>query len=219
MNTMKIDFPGFDDFLTQEAYKVLRTNLQFCGADIKVVQLTAYGENEGKTTVAMQIARSFAELGKKVILIDADMRKSVMAGRNTNAKPKCGLSEYLSGLADLETCTWATQEPSFDILFSGKFPPNPVELLSGVKFRELLELLREQYDYVFIDTPPLGLVVDAAVTAPLCDGTVVILGDANLKYRQVESVLEQIRRTGGRTLGVVKNKLSGMSHRYYSAHS
>ncbi len=218
MNTMKINFPGSDDFLTQEAYKVFRSNLQFCGSDVKIVQFTAHGENEGKTTVALQISNCFAELGKKVILIDADMRKSVMAGRNTNAKPTCGLSEIISGLCKIEDAIWSTESPAFDVIFSGKLPPNPVELLSSVKFRELLDKLREEYDYVFIDTPPLGLVVDAAVIAPHCDGSVVVLGDENLKYRQVESVLEQLRRSGGRTLGVVKNKLSAISHRYYSAH-
>ncbi len=207
MNTMKINFPGSDDFMTQEAYKVLRSNLQFCGEDIKVIQFTAYGENEGKTTVSLQVAKSFADLGKKVILIDADMRKSVMAGRNTNAKPAQGLSEYLSGLSDVSDCIWTTQDPSYDVIFSGKFPPNPAELLSSLKFQQMLEELREQYDYILIDTPPLGLVVDAAVIAPRCDGSVVVLGDENLKYRQLEGVLEQLRRSGGRVLGVVKNKL------------
>ncbi len=207
MNTMKINFPGSDDFLTQESYKVLRSNLQFCGEDIKVILFTAYGENEGKTTVSMQVAKSFAELGKKVILIDADMRKSVMAARNTDAKPTQGLSECLSGLATISDCTWETQEPSYEVVFSGKFPPNPAELLSSPKFKQIIEELREQYDYILIDTPPLGLVVDAAVIAPQCDGSVVVLGDENLKYRQLEATVEQLRRSGGRILGVVKNKI------------
>lgn len=92
MNTIKLNLPGAEDFFTQEAYKALRTNLQFCGQDIQIICVTSCDENEGKTTVSLQLARSLAELGKNVLVIDADMRKSVMAGRNTNAVKAVGLS-------------------------------------------------------------------------------------------------------------------------------
>lgn len=214
MNTMKIQLPGDDILLVREAVKSLRTNLQFCGQDIKVIEVTAYGENEGKTTVSARIARSFAELGCRVLLIDADMRKSVLAGRNTTAKPQKGLSEVLSGLATLEECLWQSEEQSLHVLFSGTYPPNPVELLNANAFKELVEAARETYDYVIIDTPPLGMVIDAAVIAPSCDGSIVVLGDDRLKYSQVESVLEQIRKSGCRILGVVCNKRAHAAHTY-----
>ncbi|MBQ9773550.1 MAG: CpsD/CapB family tyrosine-protein kinase [Clostridia bacterium] len=218
MNTMKINLPGDDNLLVQEAVKSLRTNLQFCGQDVKVIQVTAYGEKEGKTTISMQIAKSFAELGKKVLLIDADMRKSVMAGRNTTAKPHSGLCEVLSGLAKLEDCLWQVENDGFYALFSGAYPPNPVELLSATVFGELVARMRDEYDYVIIDTPPLGMVIDAAVIAPQCDGSVVVLGDDKLKYRQVESVLDQLRKSGCRILGVVRNKRVHTRHGYYSTY-
>ena len=104
MNTAKIFLPGDGDFIVGEAVKTLRTNLQFCGKDVKVIEITAYAENEGKTMVSLQVARSFAELGKRVLVLDADMRKSVMAGRNTNAPSFFGLSEVLTGLRPLEEC-------------------------------------------------------------------------------------------------------------------
>lgn len=216
MNKMKIQLPGDGNLLMQEAIKSLRTNLQFSGQDVKVIEITAYGEKEGKTTISMQIARSFAELGKKVLLIDADMRKSVMAGRNTTAKPQKGLSEVISGMASLEECLWKTEDGELSILFSGTYPPNPVELLNSDAFRALIGAVRDQYDYVIIDTPPLGMVIDAAVIAPTCDGSVVILGDEKLKYRHAESVLEQLRKSGCRILGVVRNKRAYAKHGYYA---
>ena len=85
MQKIKLKLPGEDNFFVQEAYKVLRTNLQFCGQGIKVIALTSCNENEGKTTVSLHLARSLAELGKRVIMIDGDMRKSVIVGRNTTA--------------------------------------------------------------------------------------------------------------------------------------
>ena len=94
--TLKL--PGKKDFFTQEAFKTLRTNLQFCGQDICTVVITSCNENEGKTTITLQLAKSLAELDKRVLVIDADMRKSVMAGRNTTAENPAGLSEVLTGL-------------------------------------------------------------------------------------------------------------------------
>lgn len=215
MNTMKIQLPGDGNLLIEEAVKSLRTNLQFCGQGVKVIEITAFGENEGKTTVAARIAQSFANLGGHVLLIDADMRKSVFAGRNTTAKPQQGLSEVLSGLAAFEECIWTSEGESLDVLFSGTYPPNPVELLNAPVFKELIEAVRQKYDYVIIDTPPLGMVIDAAVIAPTCDGSVMVLGDDKLRYRQAEDALEQIRKSGCRILGVVRNRYSHLKHGYH----
>ena len=126
MNQIKLNLPGEKDYFTQEALKTLRTNLQFCGQDIRTIMFTSVGENEGKSTVALGLAKSFADLEKKVLLIDADMRKSVMAGRNTDAKNPKGLSEVLNGLAKLEDVLCQAEEASVYVLFAGQYPPNPV---------------------------------------------------------------------------------------------
>ena len=120
MEDITLKLPGEDDFFIQEAFKVLRTNLQFCGQDIQVIAVTSCNENEGKTTVSLQLARSLSELGKRVLVIDADMRKSVMAGRNTNAKRAIGLSEVLTGMVKLEDAIYSTQYPNFQIIFADK---------------------------------------------------------------------------------------------------
>ena len=217
LEKIKLKLPGEDNFLVTEAYKVLRTNIQFCGQDVKVIAFTSCNENEGKTTVTLHVARSFEELGKKVLVIDADMRKSVTAGRNTNVRDAEGLSEVLTGLSDINDCLLRTGN-SMQLLLSGKYPPNPVELLDGVYFKNLIENARKQYDYVFIDTPPLGPVIDAAVIAKNCDGVVLVLGDDKLSFRQAKNVVDQLRKTGCKILGAVRNNvnLKRKSPYYYS---
>ena len=205
MENIKLDLPGQNDFFTEEAYKVLRTNLQFCGQDVKVILITSCNENEGKSTVSLHLGKSFAELGKKVLVIDADMRKSVMAGRNTSVHRPCGLSEVLTGLRNLSDCIYPVFESNMNILFSGQYPPNPVELLNGKYFNALIEESRKLYDYIIIDTPPLGQVIDAAVIAKSCDGAVLVLGDPKIHYKDAQNVVETINKSGCRMLGVVRN--------------
>ena len=214
MNKISIKLPGDNDFFTQEAYKVLRTNLQFCGQDIQVIAITSCNENEGKTTVALHLARSLAELGKEVLLIDTDMRKSVLAGRNSNAKDVVGLSELLTGMVALGEALYQTQYPTLQLIFAGKYPPNPVELLNGKYFSALIKETRKAYQYVIIDTPPLGRVIDAAVVAPNCDGTVLVVGNST-RYRQAQDVVEQLKKSGSKILGVVRNNTKMKDSAYY----
>ena len=206
MEQIRMNLPGANDYFVQEAVKVLRTNLQFCGKDVKVIAVTSCHENEGKTVISLSVAKGFSELGKKVLVIDTDMRKSVMAGRNTTAQNVEGLSEVLTGMKILGDCLYTTEE-DVDILFSGQYPPNPVELLSGQYFSTLLTEARKCYDYIIVDTPPIGMVIDAAVVAPLCDGVVIVMGERNVTYRQVRGAVEQLRKTGSKILGVVVNKI------------
>ena len=215
MDKIKINLPGMDDFFTKEAYKVLRTNLQFCGQDVRAIAITSCVENEGKTVVSMQIAKSFSELGKRTLIVDADMRKSVMAGRNTDVRGYSGLSEVLTGMKPLNECVYETQFENLQILFAGKYPPNPVELLSGKYFSNLMEELRKAYDYIIIDTPPLGRVIDAAVISTNCDGTVLVLGDGRVHSKQAQEVLAQLKKSECRVLGAVRNKTRKRREGYY----
>lgn len=205
MAQITLKLVGEKDFFVQEAYKVLRTNLQFCGADVRAIQITSCNENEGKTIVSLSVAKSLAELGKRVLVIDADMRKSVIAGRNTDAKDVVGLSQILTGQKTVPECIYHTQYETLDLIFAGKYPPNPVELLNSKAFSALIEESKKQYDYVIIDTPPLGRVIDAAVIAPQCDGTALIIGEGNVRLRAAQEVVNQLKMSGGKILGVIRN--------------
>ena len=212
MESTVLNLTAYDNFYTQEAYKTLRTNLMFCGRDIQIIAVTSHWENEGKTTVVLNLARSLSELGKRVLVIDADMRKSVMAGRHTKAKNPAGLSEILTGLVKLSDGLYATQYENLHIIFSGKYPPNPVELLGGKYFPMLLDETRKVYDYVLIDTPPLGQVIDAAVLAPFCDGTLLVMESHSIRQRHANTLINQLEKSGSKILGVVRNNIGDRKH-------
>lgn len=210
-----LNLPGEGEYFTQEAYKTLRTNIQFCGQNIKVIAITSVHENEGKSTVSLHIGKSFAELGKRVLVIDADMRKSVIAGRNTTANMPSGLSELLTGLKEKDECFYPVKDLDMSVVFSGPYPPNPVELLNNDKFSELIENARKEYDYVIVDTPPLGQVIDAAVVATKCDGVIMILGSTKVHYKQAQELVEQIEKSGAKMLGIVRNHRRQSDKKYY----
>ena len=213
--SIKLKLPSANDFFVEEAYKSLRTNVQFCGKDIKVIVITSVNENEGKSIVTLALAQSFAELGKKVLAIDSDMRKSVMAARNSDVKSPNGLSEFLTGLKTLEECTYNVEGLPMDVMFCGPYPPNPVELLGGDSFKALLNECREKYDYIFFDTAPLGQVIDAAVIAEECDGAIIVWGSDKVRYRQAKDLIAQIKRSGCNILGIVLNRWEKASVKSY----
>lgn len=219
MNTTKLKLPGLDDYFTQEAYNVLRTNIQFCGQDVKVIAVTSCGMNEGKTILSMHMGRSLADLGKRVLVIDGDMRKSVMAARNAEVSNAAGLSEVLTGQAKLQECIYATQFENLHVLFSGKYPPNPVELLNGKYFERVIEAVKGVYDYIIVDTPPLGMVIDAAVIASRCDSAVMVIGNDNVKYTQAQEVVNQLKKSGCNVLGVIFNNAEKKKNAYYRKNS
>ncbi|MBR4959476.1 MAG: CpsD/CapB family tyrosine-protein kinase [Clostridia bacterium] len=205
MDPIHLILPGENDYFTAEAYKVLRTNLQFCGQDVRVIAFTNCLADEGKTTVALHTSRSFAQLGEKVLFLDTDMRKSVIADRNTDIQNARGLSEVLRGLCSFEESVYPVEDLPLDVLPAGQFPPNPVELLSGRHFSDLMAMCRSRYDYIIVDTPPLGEVIDAAVVARHCDGMALVIGSKKVRCRHAQDVIEQIRKSGCRILGAVRN--------------
>lgn len=196
------------DSRLSEAFKSLRTNIQFCGMDKKVIMLTSCIASEGKSSISLHLAMSLAELGKRTVLIDADLRKSVLVGRIAGGKEGYfGLSHYLTGMATAEDVVCATNIPGLHLVYAGPFPPNPAELLSGTLFQELVKTLRETYDYVIVDTAPLGTVIDAAVVARVCDGAVLVVEAGKINYTFAQETKEQLEKSGVPVLGVVLNKV------------
>lgn len=206
------------DYRTNEAYKTLRTNIQFCGEQIQVISFTSCTPNEGKTSVSFNLALSFAESGKKVILIDADMRKSVLAGRYKVGNIQAGLAHYLAGQKNLEEAVRKTEIEHMDIIFSGPFVPNPAELLDGNKFAELIAYCKEKYDYVLIDTPPLGSVIDSAIIARVVDGAVIVIEADAISYRFVQNVQSQLKKSNVKILGAILNKVPVNGGKYYGGY-
>ena len=199
-----------------EAMKLLRTNLQFCGKDKKVILITSTLADEGKSTVAMNLCRSLGQLGSRVILIDADMRKSVLADRYSKQdKNLPGLSHLLSARNGLEEVLLETDVENLHLIMAGRVPPNPAELLSNARMQKLIEICREEYDYVIVDCPPINLVVDAAIVAPLCDGIVMVVASGSVPYRLAQSAVDQLQATGCPILGAVLNMVDQKNDKYY----
>ncbi len=198
-----------------EAFKALRTNLQFCGDDKKVIVFTSCTPDEGKSTVVHYLAMSLANTGKSVLLIDGDLRKSVMAGNYSIPAQLKGLSHFLSGQVELEEVLCKTDIETLNVILAGPMPPNPSELLAGDTFQKMIEAARESYDYVLIDCPPLGSVIDGAIAARQSDGAVIIVEAETISYRFVREIKEQLEKSDCPILGVVLNKVDIRGQKYY----
>ena len=205
----------YKDYRSSEAYKTLRTNIEFSGAENRAIVLTSSTPDEGKSTVSLGLAMALCESGKKVLFIDADLRKSVLVGRHRVTEELKGLSHYLSGQAEMTEIVCKTQEPNLFVVFAGVVPPNPSELLGQERFETLLNRSKDAYDYIIIDAPPLGSVIDAAVIARVCDASVLVVAANSVSYKFVRTVKDQLEKTGCPILGVVLNKVDMKKNKYY----
>ncbi|MDD3361316.1 MAG: CpsD/CapB family tyrosine-protein kinase [Hespellia sp.] len=200
----------------EEEIKTLRTNIQFCGEDKKVIMFTSCISGEGKTTTALRIAKSLTELNKKVVLIDCDLRKSILISQVEDSTVEYGLTHFLAGQCKFADALYATNIPRLAVMFAGIVPPNPTELLSGERFKKMIESLREGFDYVIVDCAPIGMVVDAAIVAPVCDGSILIVESGTIKKKFADESKKKLERTGTSILGVVLNKVDHKKNgKYY----
>ncbi len=215
MNKLIINDKNELDFRSQELFKSLRTNIEFTGTENRVIAVTSCLPNDGKTNVSYHLSEAIAASGKNVVLVDADLRKSVLLSRLQITDKVRGLSHYLSGQAKVMDVTYSTDVPQLFIIPVGPFPPNPSELLGNVRFREMIPQLRRVFDYVIIDTPPLGSVIDAAIVSKHCDGSILVISSENISRQLARSVKEQLAVSNSNILGVVLNKVEAAGKRYY----
>lgn len=203
-------------FAVKEAYVKLRTNLMFCMTDdshrnCKVFAVTSSKASEGKSINAANIAISFAMLGERTLLIDADMRKP-MQGRLWKADVKAGLCDHLAGIMPLQLTQ--VKDLPLSIICMGTIPPNPSELLSSDRMKKFVEECAASYDYVIIDTPPINTVADAQIISPLVDGVVVVARSGVTTADELHTAIESVQRVGGNLCGVVLNGVSMKSIKY-----
>ncbi|HEL2193064.1 TPA: tyrosine-protein kinase [Streptococcus suis] len=199
---------------TEEYFNAIRTNIQLSGEDIKVVGITSVQPNEGKSTIAASLAIAYARSGYKTVLVDADIRNSVMSGFFKPITKITGLTDYLAGTTDLSRGLCETNIPNLTVIESGKISPNPTALLQSKNFENLLATLRRYFDYVVVDCPPLGMVIDAAIIAQKCDAMVLVAEAGHVKRSAVKKVKEQLEQTGTQFLGVILNKYDIATEKY-----
>lgn len=215
-------------FRVAEAYKMVRTNLLFtlANANSKTVVFSSAEPSAGKSTLCSNLAIVMAQTGAKVLLIDADMRKPVQH-RNFRVSKTLGLSKILGNLNTLEECIHHNVTPNLDLIPSGSIPPNPSELLGSERMKRLLEQAEGQYDYVFLDSPPLGVVADALVIAPQSAGVVLVARQKQTTYDELDECVDAIKQIDATMLGVVvtdvradgSNYIHYNNKRYYRSYN
>ena len=207
-----------------ESFRTLRTNIQFMNMnkELKCLLVTSSFPGEGKSWVSSNLAITFAQLGQKVLLIDADLRKGrLYKVFETPQKP--GLSNYLSKMSANEAgkkenfneIVKKTVEPNLYFIPSGTFPPNPSELLISSQMKALVEGLEEFFDIVIIDGTPCQLVTDARILSRIADSTVVVAEYNKTKKEVLKKTVKSIKNIGGNIAGVVINKIPHSSKSYY----
>ncbi|MEG0988878.1 MAG: CpsD/CapB family tyrosine-protein kinase [Clostridium sp.] len=214
-NKIELKQHELNDYQYEEAIKTLRTNIQFSGAGIQTVMLTSALSDEGKSDITFHLSSSLASLNKKILLIDADIRKSVFASRYHLDTKVTGLSQYLSGQKVRDEIVYETNVPNLDIIFAGAYSPNPAELLEEELFTQLVLWAREQYDYIMIDTPPMANLIDGAIISQHCDGAILVIESGSTSYKLLQKVKVQLEKGGCRILGAILNKVDMKENGYY----
>ena len=220
----RIDFTRFAEleYTGEEAINTLCTNLTFSGAGVRRIMMTSCHASEGKSFITMNMLRTFAKLGKRVVLVDADLRRSVIVSKyglqfSGQARPM-GLSHLLAGKANVEDVVYETNIPGAYIVPIGREISNSLPLLVSPRFRKLLDRLMQMADYVLVDAPPLGALIDAAEIAKSCDGSLVVVSYNAVRRQELVEVKRQLEQTGCPILGTVLNRVelgNYLNRKYY----
>lgn len=204
--------------MASEAFRILRTNLQFTSPDreLKTMLVTSAGPGEGKSTVAANLAAAWAQSGARVLLVSCDLRRPIIH-RIFGISNTPGLTGYLAGGASVEEVIQPTSVPGLDLIASGPVPPNPAELLQSKAMGQFLRAVREDYDVVICDGAPVMAVTDAAVVASQTDGTILVVEAGQTPREAAIHAKELLEQAKANILGVVLNKINvrDQKNRYY----
>ena len=215
MKNIELNDVRKQDYFYSEAIKTLRANIQLSGKSVKTILVTSCYPNEGKSDIVISLAKELGSIGKKVLLVDADIRKSSYIRQFHVEREVHGLSEFLSGQIEVKDLIYDTNYPNMNIIFGGPVAPDPSGLLGDDLFRTFLREIRSYYDYILIDTPPVGTIIDAAVIARYSDGAVFVIEQGSVSYKVAQRALRQLEKSGCRILGAVLNKTDTEKNRYY----
>lgn len=222
MNSVTIERLPALGYACAEAFNTLCTNLTFSGEHVRKILITSTFAHEGKSFVSMNIARTLAKLGKTVVLVDADLRRSAISG-DYSLKfydgYNYGLAHMLAGMAAENDVIYKTNLDNVWLVPVGRTVSNSLPLLNSPRFGAFLDNLANTVDYVIVDTPPLGTIIDAAQIAKYCDGSLITVGYNTVRRQELISVKAQLEQTGCPVLGTVLNQVdldSYVSRKYYN---
>lgn len=201
--------------IAAETYRVLRTNIQYSSFDnkVKAIVITSSEPGEGKSTTAGNLAISFAQAEQKTIIVDCDLRKPSLH-KKFKISNISGLSDVLIGKKNLEEATYRFND-KMDILTSGKIPPNPSEMLGSRAMSKLIDVLKEKYDIIILDTAPLQAVTDAQILSTKADGVILVVRAESTKKESVIQAKSLLDKVGAKILGTVLNGMENTRKKYY----
>lgn len=222
MKQLTIKQPPRMNYFGTETVNSICTNISFSGRNVKTVMLTSCVASEGKSTMAMRLLIANAKRGKRTLLVDLDLRASTAAGEfGYHTKGKIyGMAHYLSGKKELADVLYETNIPNAYVIPIGQIVTNPLGLINSENFDELFKQLRDYFDLIIVDTPPVGIVIDAADIARVCDGSVIVIEYGKRHRREVQDAANQLQRTGTPVLGCIIDKVEPKSmseKKYYSS--
>ena len=201
-----------------EAYRTIRTGIEFSNLDkdLKIICITSSKKDEGKTTVLSNLGVSFAKIDKKVLLIDADLRNPSISKMFDTSNTQ-GLMDILLGKRNIQGCVKKTKQENLYILTGGTIPPNPAEVLSSKKMSEFIESIKDEYDYIFIDSPPVGVVSDASIISAYSDGVIFVVGANEVDSNLAKIAKERLDSVKANIVGVILNKFkTDTNSEYYN---
>lgn len=201
--------------IAAESYRTLRTNIQYSSFDkeYRVIVVTSSEPGEGKSTTAGNLALCMAQGDKKVILIDCDLRKPSLH-KKFKISNLVGLSDVIIGKADLATAAHRYNK-DLVLLTSGKIPPNPSEMLSSKTMGKLLESLKDTFDYIILDTPPVQAVTDSQILSTKSDGTILVVRAERTKKESVQNAINLLKKVNANIIGTVLNGIDVSRNKYY----
>lgn len=208
-----------DALVVQNAAKTLLANIRFASVDrpVKSIVLTSSVPNEGKSTVAYNLAQAIASSGKRTLIVECDMRRRSLADM-VGARARHGIYAVLSGQVELDEAVVATSHRNLFFLDSEPHIPNPADILSSQRFRKLVAQMESDFDYVVIDTPPVGTFVDAAIIAALADATALVVRERFVKRAELQNAYDQLKKADANVIGVIMNMCEAESSEYYYAY-
>lgn len=204
-------------FQIRESYKTARTNIAYSiiKKGCKKVAFTSSSKGEGKTVTAMNVASALSQqVDTKVLVIECDLRRPHVHSA-LKLTPTPGLTNYLNNECTYEDIIKSTKLPNLNAVCYGAVPPNPSELLASESMADFIKTVEKDYDYIIFDTPPIGVVIDAVPIIKASDGVVVVVKNNSTTYPQLNKTLDTLNRSGGKTLGIIINKVKPSETRKY----
>ena len=218
MNTLTLRNVGSLPYAAEEALNRLRINLNFCGDNFKKIVITSSTPGEGKSHISVNLWRMLASSGKNVVLVDSDIRKSMMRSRyqiSSGERDYMGLTHYLAGKVPLVDVIYETNVRNAYLVPTSHTVFNPTLLLQSKRFGLMLDALAEKFDYVLVDTPPLTNVADGALIASHCDGAILVVRGGVTPRSLVADSLKELERSGCELMGIVLNRVEAKNNPYY----